>query len=344
MAGKLGSIARASNRLLWRPELSSPHIESLFFKFNLIDERQALWFQFGARNLHRDVGAPHAHVMAALFDAARPENNRAVKQRFPASATSTVDERLALQFGECVLEEGFTTGRVLRGGHRFEWELRSEAATSDLQHYCYDRLYDLPFPKTKATTPVLDTRFSGWVEVDGERITVDRAPGMQGHNWGVEYAHRWAWTHSNTLQGKHGPAVFEALTGQVRFGRFTSPWIGTAVLDYDGKRLRFDTLRNPQALQSRPGQSVWHLEAHGRHHRLTAHVEAPPAHFIGVNYRNPDGRVVHCYNSSVASAEIRIWKRKGLRWAQDDVLRCTHGAALELAGPARPPELKIYVS
>ena len=336
-------VARDSNRLLWRPADPRPHIESLFLKVNLTEARQALWLQFGARTPQPSVDEPHAHVMAARFHVDAPNRNCAIKQRYAPDEAAGGPVGLALRFGDCVLEEGHTAGRVARNGHDIAWELHHRPDGRSLQHYDYDRLYALPFPRTKATTPVLSSRFRGWVEVDGERLEVNDAPGMQGHNWGVEYAWRWAWAHGNTLEGRRGPALFEALTGQIRLGATTSPWIGTAVLESEGERLRFDTLRHPLALRSQPGGTHWHLLARDRQHRLTVQIEAPAAHFLGVTYLNPDGRLVRCANCSVASAELRLFARQGRRWVERDHLVSRHGAALELAGPELAPGLRLHL-
>ena len=48
----------------------------------------------------------------------------------------------------------------------------------------------------------------------GREVRVDRAPGMQGHNWGTRHAELYAWAHCNQWDGDD-----ELVGAVVRTGR-----------------------------------------------------------------------------------------------------------------------------
>jgi hypothetical protein len=52
---------------------------------------------------------------------------------------------------------------------------------------------------TRATSPQVDSRFTGEVRVNGRAVSVEAAPGMLGHSWGRARGEAWAWAHCNTF-------------------------------------------------------------------------------------------------------------------------------------------------
>ena len=55
-----------------------------------------------------------------------------------------------------------------------------------------------------------DVRFSGWVEIDGERFDIDRVPGSLTHYWGRRLSDRWIWISASQFPADPGRRV-EAL-------------------------------------------------------------------------------------------------------------------------------------
>lgn len=334
------------NTLQWRPGSPRPHVESLFLKLYVPDRRQALWLQFGARTFTAGGRPPRAHVMAGRFDAGQPARNVAVKRRFAPEEVAAAHDTLDVRLGGCLLTEGHTAGAVEGDGHRLTWDLRFAPARDPLYHLPWPVLYRLPLPKTKAVSPAADARFDGWFEVDGDRVEVRHAPGMQGHNWGSEHAWQWAWVHANHLTGAHpeaARALFEGLAARVRVGPLRSPWLTMVTLRYGQLVLRFDTLRQPLSVHSRVAAHGWEFSAAAGRHRLRGVARAEPDRFVGVHYPNPDGRLTHCANATCAALELQIEERVRGRWQTLDVLRTAESAALELAGPSLPPGVALAV-
>ncbi len=350
-------IPERSNRMLWRPEdhigptgkTLAPHYESLFMKLHEPAAGKSLWLQFGARAPEGGAFAAHGHVMAVCFDHATPERHVALKQTYPPEKVRNASDKLDVIMGLCRLRSGRTSGRLegaAAAGHKIAWDLEFAPAGDSVQHFRWPLLYSLPLPKAKATTPLVDTRFSGWFEVDGERITVKHAPGMQGHNWGTAHGHRWAWLHSNSLSGKRAESAgsyIEALSAQIKLGSRPTPWISTVHLSHGGERVRFDTLSRPRSVTSRPGDTDWSLVAENRNERLALRSWAPPSDFIGVEYLDPSGRTVYCRNSSIANVRIDLYRRGGGVWEHHDTLMGEHSAALELAGPTLPESGQVHL-
>jgi len=333
------------NVLQWRPDSPRPHVESLFLKLYAPDRRQALWLQFGARTFTTG-DPPRAHVMAGRFDAAQPARNVAIKRRFAPDEGTWARDRLDLRLGGCELAEGRTKGALAGDGRRVAWDLTFAPARDALYHLPWSALYRLPLPKTKAVSPAADARFDGWFEVDGERVEVRAAPGMQGHNWGTEHAWQWAWVHANHFTGDRpaaASALFEGLAARIRLGPLTSPWLTMATLRYGDRLVRVDTLRSPLAVQSRVAGAEWQLTASDGRHRLRGRASAAPERFVGVHYPNPDGRLTCCANATCAALELTLEERTGSGWQTVDVLRAAESAALELAGPAFPPGVALMV-
>lgn len=339
--------ATVYDALQWQPGPGAGHVESLFLKLNLPERGVALWLQFGARRLLPSAGvADHGHVMAAFFRPHGPGGHVAVKQRFTPEEIVASPGRLAVHIGENLLEQGFTRGSVAKDGHRVAWELSYEPSALPLFHLPWPFLYRAPLPKTKAVTPALSARFSGRFEVDGEEIEVAGAPGMHGHNWGTQHAHRWIWAHGNAFAGERpeaATAVVECLAAQVKIGRLTTPWLNILNLRYGPHRLALNSLREPWAVKTRPAGNRWHVQGSSGALRVKGSFEAPPAHFLCAQYLNPDGTVVYCRNATVGSAVLALEQRSRGGWRPLDTLRSTETTALEIAGPDPPADVPVSV-
>lgn len=88
------------------------------------------------------------------------------------------------------------------------WELRLAPVAPP-----FDTVRPLVRPLAKSrvvcSAPALEV--SGWVDVDGARHHLDRAPGHQAHVWGSRHADRFGWAHATLPGGRW----IEALTAKV---------------------------------------------------------------------------------------------------------------------------------
>jgi hypothetical protein len=307
----------SSDNALRTPDRAQGHVESHFLKANSADGTRALWIKFTSL-LPQGV----AELWAIAF-ADRGKRTSALKQTFPLSALRYVPEpfRLALPRGE--LTDTHTQGEL--GALR--WQLSYRARAPAFRPFPLDAMYRGAFPRSKSLTPSPDARFFGWFEAFDERWQVDDWRGCQGHNWGRSHAHAYAWAHCNVLSERpDGPplegAWFESLTGKVRLGALTLPWLSVAGLSLDGQLLHFAgpraILRSEVAIDHRSYRLV---VRHGRD-RLEAQFRSDD--FAGLRYLDPDGSALSCLNSKLAHGRLT------LEHAGRQRVLYTHQAALEL--------------
>lgn len=336
----------ALNAVQWRPG-GGGHVESFFLKLNVPEEKIALWIKF---TIYAPASAPQGalgETWAIFFDAAAPERNFAAKASFPLNRCRFSRRKLAIKTPAAQLSEGKTAGELFtapggkkRGTRPIRWELTFRPEAPPLVHFPAPILYRLPFPRSKAVSPFPHARFSGWFEVHGKRYHLVEAPGMQGHNWGKEHAHRYAWGHANTFAGK--PQVyFEGVSASVRMGPIQSPFITLCFLRTEDELIRFDALNPLRAPNVRVTNQRWLFSVSNRTYRLEGRIWAPRDYFVGLNYLDPDGALHHCLNSKVATAELKLFYASGkgkplLR------LRADHSCALEILAEPGTHGVKIH--
>jgi len=168
-------------------------------------------------------------------------------------------------------------------GPGFDLELRSLASPFD--------------PLPPAVRPLARTRLlvaQPVVEVSGtiEGVELDRALGTQAHVFGTRHAERFGWAHAGACDGSH----VELLTAKAK---------GLPELSFRGGRLVRAALE----------PELWRIGGY--------RVEADPADFLGVTYRDPDGTPLYCYHSERARL---FWPGRG-----------TVEAAFEFASRAKLP-------
>jgi hypothetical protein len=174
-------------------------------------------------------------------------------------------------------------------------------------------MYTASFPKSKLYTPCPETRFSGYIELAGERWRVERWPGMLGHNWGAAHSPRYQWAQCSLFDGGER-AVFEGFSGKIQVGSRLSPWLTGAVVRLRGETLRFNQLHKlfNRGVCVTPGAWSFAVSARARAHdrhglwTLDWRVSAPRDAFVGLRYVNPDGALHHCLNSKVATCELEL--------------------------------------
>jgi hypothetical protein len=336
------SPSEQDNEVRWHPGLSRPgHVESYFLKCNLPSEAaspaegpdyRAFWIKFTILQPSEDRDAPMGEVWAIAFDT-HGGKHVALKDTFGRETWRIEPDVFYLRFGDSELRQGSTRGSVgdeRRG--RIAWDLSFEPRRFGVRQLPYAWMYEekAAFPKNKLCTPQPDVRMKGFVEVNGSRVELEAVPGMQGHNWGRSHAPIWAWVHTNVLHGK-GRAIFEAVSSRVQVGPVRTPWLSLAYLEYDGEPILLSGPRTLLFSKSRLEGLRWRLLATGPKHRLEADFSAPPEDFVGVNYHNPDGSLVHCLNSKIASGSVRFYRRGSGGFELVDTLTADHTAALEIA-------------
>ncbi len=326
------SQAEADNTPRWREACRRKgHVESWFLKWNLPDPAEgpfaAFWLKFTILQPRGESEAV-GEVWAMAFRRGGGEHV-ALKETVPLGRCIIAPHGLDLGIGSSVLRHSHSEGVLANDDHTVRWAIDWAPDPQGLRPLPYAWMYRGRFPKNKLTSPQPDARMRGYVEVDGERIAIEDAPGLQGHNWGPSHPPEWLWTHCNIWSARK-PAIFEAVTSRIALGPILSPPISVLTLRYDGDLLLWNRPLQLLRTQSSLEGWRWRLEARGHHYRVQAEIWAEPDDFVGVNYHNPDGGLVHCLNSKVASGELRLFERGHGRETLLEHMVATSSAAFEI--------------
>lgn len=337
------SAAERDAMPLFRPGSRTGCVENLFLKLNP-EPGRALWLRIAFLRRGDRPQEARAEAWAIAFGLADDEGSRhvPVREQRPSSEARIALGAFEVQVANVELGWGHTRGELTDpdSGDRVAWELRFDPEGETFHHLPYEWMYRTPVPKTKATTPVMDTRFEGTVDVNGRETRIREAPGMLGHNWGSQNAEAWTWVHCNAWSGGERLA-FEGITSRVGLGPVTSPWVTALHVRWGDERIDLKHPRHLLGTDSHPEGLSWRFEGYvgagagpsgteRAERRVVGHLEAPPDRFVGANYHEPDGRVAHCLNSKIADGEIRIERWAGGAWETEIAVRADRSAALEV--------------
>ncbi|HEY3189156.1 MAG TPA: hypothetical protein VGJ70_16850 [Solirubrobacteraceae bacterium] len=271
------------------------HYESFYVKACHPREPRAVWIR------HTVWKAPGADAVGSLwctlFDAAW-ERPVAWKETRPPAELG-VGEGEYLHVGAARLTDGLAEapGR---------WRLEFTGDDGPFAYLPRAWMYRARLPRTKAESLYPKLRFSGWVELDGRRIELDGWPGMIGHNWGAEHAERWIWLHGATFEEAPG-AVFDAIMGRVKVGRWTAPWIANGFLELEGRRHRLGGLGRARStrVEEAPDRCAFVLAgADGL--VVEGEVVAPYDRLVGWTYSDPGGGRHDVLHSSIADVRLVV--------------------------------------
>jgi hypothetical protein len=191
-------------------------------------------------------------------------------------------------------------------------------------------MYRASVPRTKSTSPYPAMRVSGAVTVAGRALELTGWPGMLGHNWGAEHAHRWIWLRGASF-ADHPEAWLDVVIGRIKVGPVVLPWIanGAVVLDGPGgERFRVGGLRHPATVRERPDGCD--LVLPGRRVALAIQVTAPLAKSVGWEYADPSGHRHQVRNCSVAGVAVDVRPRDPGTGHVAQRLMTDHGGVYEL--------------
>jgi hypothetical protein len=252
---------------------------------------------------HAPKRGPHeAGVWFARFDPTDPAQTFGVHRRSDSWEISTRAFAVRIA-GDCLMSSGHAEGSVEAEGRTVRWELDYPTGGETY------RLLPRPFYRgglapTKPLSPNVDTRVGGTVWVNGEAADVVGAPGQQGHLFGSRHAERWAWAHCASFVGEE--AIVHALTAQGRRGPFTTPFLTSVGVSWQGRWIRlYDVSRRRDF-----GLGSWKVDVENRRYRLTGRIEAPPRAMLRARYEDPDGTDRYCHNSEIASARLALFERR----------------------------------
>ena len=300
------------NQTVWQPDFKGGHVESYFLKLNDPGQSKALWLKFTLYCPKGKPAATVAEVWGIAFDAAHPEQTTAFKETYPVSQVTLARGDFTLRFGASSLEAGRTQGRLKGAGGELAWNLTFTDGEEPVVPFPLDWMYTRKVPKSKTKTPYPASRFSGTYTLNGETITVNAVPGMQGHNWGSEHSHLYAWSHCSAFDAHGDDTFFEGFSSRVKIGPVVTPHLSMAVLQLRGKRYVFNDWKAIRSPDIRVQDNQWDFHLLGAQHSLRGSISAPKNQFIALKYYNPDGKLSYCLNSKVAGGFVELLDSRGV--------------------------------
>lgn len=311
------------------------HYESWFLRANHPSRPLAFWIRY---TLFAPEGRPQDAIGELWSVVSDGERGRvwAGKQERPIGECAFAGQGLDVGIGSACLQPGELRGEV-RAPHAIGWTLRY-AGGGEPAIFLPERYYTATLPKAKAVTPRPFVRFSGTLQVDGERWDIDDWIGSENHNWGRKHTDTYAW--GQVVGFDDAPEAFlEAITARLKFGPLWTPPVTILLLRLDGRDWRLNTIA--QGLRAKGGWDYfdWRFESAAPGIRVRGHFEATAREFVGLTYYNPPGGSHTCLNAKIARCTLEI-EREGQPPRR---LETAHRAAFEILTDHPPPSVPVVV-
>jgi hypothetical protein len=178
------------------------------------------------------------------------------------------------------------------------------------------------------------------VTVDGQRYTLDGAPGCQTHLWGRKHAHAHVWAHCNAFR-EDPTACFEAITVRLkRLGLVTPPMTFFSL--YLGSEVyHFRQFRSLLRTRGHWETGLYRVSGVGRRVKVEGEMRCRPEDLIQAQYADPDGENTFCHNTEVASASFTVWTRRSVGSPFKRLVRLTSPAAAHFEYVVRVPDGRV---
>ena len=291
--------------------------ESYFIKARHPERAQAFWMR---HTIHKrpDHDAT-ASVWLTVFDADAGQPVTAGKQTFAAGDLAPDGY---VRIAESWLRPGQATGRLDSPTLERSWDFTFATDEAEQRHLPADWMYTAGVPRTKSLTPHPAARFEGRL---GE-LDLTGWSGVVSHNWGTEHAERWIYLHCGHFAGHDEHTWLEFVTGRIKLGPVTTPWIANGAIQLDGERHRLGGPQRVRATKVDERPTILRFVMTGDDVRLEGELSAPRDHFVGWRYASPDMDERHSVHCSIADLHLYV-RRKG---RPDVELSAPGGATYEL--------------
>lgn len=299
------------------------HYESTYLVANSPEEPVAVWIRY---TVHQPPCGPlTGSVWITVFE---PSGPTAAKVTDGVVRTDHTELLAVGQHGSIGPDRAH--GQLSGDRGQTAWDLRFEPTDTDLWHLPHRWMYGGGVPRTKSTSPYPAMLVSGTVSVPGRELHLDRWPGMLGHNWGAEHAHRWIWLRGASFAGLPD-AWLDVVIGRVKIGPAVLPWIANGALALEGpagQRLRVGGLGRAAKVVDRPDGC--NLVLPGRAVSLKVSVAAPLARTVGWEYADPTGGRHQVRNCSTAGVAVELMGNRSSGGGDSRRLVTEHGGVYEL--------------
>ncbi len=306
-------MSSISNQPFWnRPDtnLSRGFQEVWYLKFNIPNTQSALWLRFtllSSSNQFRQV----AELWGIYFDHQNGATSKlALKQTFAMSAASF--DPPVIKIGQSTLSNQATDGVIQSRGKSIAWSLKTTQRSVASCNLVPKPLSQLKLVKNTVESVYEDLLFSGWIEIDGNRIEIDKALGMQAHLAGPKNGHNWVWAHCNSFTDEKNHLkdfVFEGLAARARLpGGLPTPTITSLYFWYQGKPYFFSTPTDWFRCHQKLKPNCWEIQAERGKLRFQGTIEFELRDFAGVTYEDTDGSLLYCSNSKLSNARFSVYE------------------------------------
>lgn len=297
----------AWNRCRHDPARSTGHYESYFQRANHPTRPLGFWIRytiFSPEDRPRDAVG---ELWAIWFDGERGKVT-AVKSVIPFAHCRFDRTCLSVQVGESRLNEARLSGAAASTGHAIAWDLEYRGDEPPLL-LLPENLYDGKFPAAKALAGTPNAVYDGTISVDGEVHTISGWVGSQNHNWGRRHTDRYAWAQVAGFD-ELPDSFLECSTAQIKVGPLWSPRFTLVVLRVEGEEYALNSLARAVRAEGRWTYFDWTLRTRQAGVDISAHILAPRAGFVGLQYNNPPGGAKTCLNTKLASVDL-VLRRTG---------------------------------
>jgi hypothetical protein len=268
-------------------------------------------------------GSRQAGVWFARFDPTDPSGTYGIHRRSDRWSISPTAFAVRIG-GVCLMSSGHAEGTLEAEGRTVRWEL--DYPTGRETYRLLPGAFYRGLAPTRAWSPNVDTRVQGTVWVDGAAAEIQQAPGQQGHLAGSRHAERWAWAHCGSFDEEE--AVVHALTAQGRRGPFTTPFLTSIGVRWQGRWIRLLKVSRRRDF----GLGSWRVDVENRRYRLTGRIEAPARALLRARYEDPDGTPRYCHNSEIASSRLALFERRAGGFEEVALLESRGSTHAEWAG------------
>lgn len=314
------TLAERYNLVRWSESVPTI-VESFFIKLFIPEHRSAFWARY---TLRKGFAGESNGCLWAIYTTANGDKYVGIEVFSPEDIMVGKD-RFYLKIGQGELSMGRAIGKI-SSTTRLEWDLKFETGCPCFIHLPFDRMYDMPFPKNKIVSPHFSTRFYGMIKVGDVSIYVDKAKGLQGHNWGSQVSDNWAWSHVNTFEEED--AALEIISSQISMGPIVLPSLSVVGLIFRGNEYFINSPLDMVRTKVKVDGLKMEFIALQKDIRIQGVISASPAYTVGLDYISTDGGHIRCENSNLADATVTIEKLH----QEPFVLKSHRSATLELGG------------
>ncbi|MFX0098155.1 MAG: hypothetical protein ACFFCS_01145 [Candidatus Hodarchaeota archaeon] len=305
-----------SNRSVWDKDLTGKIAKKGLYEvwyifINDLPSKEAYWIRYTllVPRIDAKPGGTDLKGVSGLwlghFNTNDSSKNFLVKNLHPlslASGTKEIDggkwSILSIKDAQMLLD-GARGSITSASGKKVSWELNFSGFSEPYIHIpATGRILKLvsTFPKT--THP--NIRVTGKISINGEERNIYNAPGMLTHVNGTRYGDPWVYVHCNAF--KDAPDAYLEISARGKMCLFGF---------FDGeKKVFFNKITS--LIKTSASWSLTDLSFSGKDKKYSVEgkVTLKKENLLGVEYLGPTGKKIYCYNTAVASAEVKVISRK----------------------------------